>query len=160
MVNNIASSLSLGFIDEELPIKGRNHNKALHISIECVDTVLSRVFLDTCSSLNVMPKSSLAKFTIEGVVMKPSELVVRVFDGSRRTVIGEIDIPIKIGPHTFFITFFVMDIHLAYSCLLRGPWIHLTGAVTSMLHQRLKFFISNKLVVVEGEEDIMVSHLA
>lgn len=33
-------------------------------------------------------------------------------------------------------------------------------AVTSTLHQRLKFLINNKWVVVEGEEDIMVSHLS
>lgn len=27
------------------------------------------------------------------------------------------------------------------------------------LHQRLKFLINNKMVVMEGEENIMVSHL-
>lgn len=91
--------------------------------------------------------------------MKPSELVVRAFDGSRRTVIGETDIPMKIGPHTFFITFFVMDIHLAYNFLLEIPWIHFVGAVTPMLHQRWKFLVNNKLVMVEGEEDFLVSHL-
>ena len=32
-------------------------------------------------------------------------------------------------------------------------------SVASTLHQRLKFFVSNKLVVVKGEEDIMESHL-
>lgn len=124
MVNNITTSLSLGFSDDELPTKGRNHNKAIHISIVCMDTVLSRVLVDTGSSLNMMPKGSLAKLTIEGLVMKPSELMVRSFDGSRRTVIGEVDMPMKIGPYTFFITFFVMDIHPAYSCLLGRPWIH------------------------------------
>lgn len=126
----------------------RNHKKALHISIECVDTILSKVLVDTGSSLNVMPNGSLAKLTLEGLVMKPSELVVRAFDGSRRIVIGEIDLPIKIGPHTFFITFFVMDIHPAYSFLLGRPWIHSGGVVTSTLYQRLKFVVNNKLVVV------------
>ncbi|KAI5442170.1 hypothetical protein KIW84_011294 [Lathyrus oleraceus] len=159
VVNNIAASLSLGFSNEELPDEGRNHNKALHISIECVDTILSRVLVDTGSSLNVMPKGSLAKLTIEGLVMKPSELVVREFDGLRRTVIGEVDMPMKIGPHTLFITFIVMDIHPAYRCLLGRSWIHSARAVTSMLHQRLKFFVDDKLVVVEGEEDIMVIHV-
>lgn len=77
--------------------------------------------MDTGSSLNVLPKSSLSKLTIEGLIMKPNELAVRSFDGSRRTVIGEVDLPIKIGPQTFFITFFVMDINPAYSCLLRRP---------------------------------------
>lgn len=160
VVNNIATSLSLGFSEEELPAEGRNHNKALHISIECINTIISRVLVDTGSPLNGMPEGSLAKLTIEGLVVKPRELVVREFDGSRRTLIGELDLPMKIGPHTFSITFFVMDIHPAYSCLLGRPWIHSVGAVTSTLHQRLNFLVDDKLVVVEGEEDIMVSHLA
>ncbi|XP_050877316.1 uncharacterized protein LOC127081075 [Lathyrus oleraceus] len=95
-----------------------------------------------------------------GLVMKPSELIVRAFDGTRRTVIDEVNLPMKIGPHIFLITFFVMDIYPTYSCLLGRPWIHSAGAVTSTLHQKLKFLADDKLVVVEGEEDIMVSHLA
>lgn len=151
--------MSLGFNDIELPTEGKNHNKALHISIECVDAVLSSVLVDTSSSLDMIPNGSLAKLTIEGLVMKPSELVVKAFNGSRRTVISEIDRPMKIGPHTFFITFFVMDIHPSYNCLLGRPWIHSAGAVSSTLHQRLKFVVNNKVVVVEGEEDFLVSHL-
>lgn len=153
VVNNIATSLSLGFNNEELRAEGRSHNKSLHISIECVDTFLSRDLVDIDSSLHVMPQGSLAKLTIEGLVMKPSELVVRVFDGSRRTMIGKIDLPIKIGPHTFFITFFVMYIHPAYSFLLGRSWIHSVGVVTSAFHQRMEFVVNNKLVVVEGEEN-------
>lgn len=76
VVNNIAASTNLGFNNEELPYEGRNHNKDLHISIKFVDTILSRVLVDTDSSLNILPKSSLSKITIEGLVMKPSELVV------------------------------------------------------------------------------------
>lgn len=160
IVNNISASISLGFSDEELPVEGRNHNKALHISIECVYTILSKVLVDYGSSLNVMSRSSLSKLTIEGLVMKPSELVVRAFDGSRRTLISEVDIPIKIIPHTFFITFFLMDIYLAYNFFLGRPWIHSAGVVISTLHQRLAFLIINKPIIIEGEEDIMVSHLA
>lgn len=89
--------------------------------------------------------------------MKPSELVVRAFDGSRRMVFGEVDLPTKIGLYTFFITFYVMDIYPAYSCLLGRPWIHSTEDVTSTLHQRLKLLANNKLVVFEGYEDISKS---
>lgn len=83
VVANISASNCLGFNDDELSPRGRNHNKVLHISIECVDTVLSRVLVDIGSSLNVLPKNSLSKLTIEGLVMKPSLLIVRAFDGSR-----------------------------------------------------------------------------
>ncbi|XP_050890447.1 uncharacterized protein LOC127095858 [Lathyrus oleraceus] len=149
----------LGFNDDELPVEGKNHNKALHISLKCIDTILSRVLVDTGSSLNVMPKTTLIKLPMEGMNMKPSTLIVKAFDGSRRAVIGEVDLPIKIGPTFFKITFQVMDIHPGYSCLLGRPWIHSAGAVTSTLHQKLKFITNDKMIVIGGEEDILVSHL-
>lgn len=39
VVANIAVVNCLGFSDNDLPPKMRAHNKALHISIECVDIV-------------------------------------------------------------------------------------------------------------------------
>lgn len=138
----------MGFNDDELPVEGKNHNKALHISLKCIDTILSRVLVDTGSSLNVMPKTTLMKLPMEGMNMKPSTLIVKAFDGSRRAVIGEVDLPIKIGPTFFKITFQVMDIHPDYSCLLGRPWIHYAGAVTSTLHQKLKFITNDKMIVI------------
>lgn len=149
----------LGFNDDELPVEGKNHNKALHISLRCIDTILSRVLVDTGSSLNVMPKTTLVKLPLGGMNMKPNTLIVKAFDGSRRAVIWEVDLPINIGPTVFTITFQVMDIHPRYSCLLGRPWIHSTGAVTSTLHQKLKFITNDKMIVIGGEEDILVSHL-
>lgn len=74
-------------------------------------------------------------------------------------MIREVDLPIKIGPTIFTITFQVMDIHPGYSCLLGRPWIHSASAVTSTLHQKLKFIMNDKMVVIGGEGDILVSHL-
>ncbi|RDY01768.1 hypothetical protein CR513_14869, partial [Mucuna pruriens] len=62
--------------------------------------------------------------------------MVRAFDGSKREVMGEIILPICIGPVTYEITFQVMDIWLAYSYFLGRPRIH---AVGTALHQRVKF---------------------
>ena len=89
--------------------------------------------------------------------MKPSTMIVRAFDGTRREVMGDIELPIQIGPNVFNILFQVMDITPAYSCLLGRPWIHSAGAVPSTLHQKVKFIIENKLVVVSGEEDLLVT---
>ena len=81
VVTNISIGNCLGFSDDELPPKGRAHDKALHISIRCLDTVLSRVLVETGSSLNVMPKHTLFKLNMDGVMMKPHTLTVRAFDG-------------------------------------------------------------------------------
>ena len=50
-----------------------------------------------------------------------------------------------------------MDINPTYSCLLGRPWIHSVGVVPSTLHQKLKFVVEDHLVIVSGEEDVLVS---
>jgi len=160
IVANITACNNLSFCDSDLPEEGRDHNLALHISMNCRDDAMSNVLVDTGSSLNVLPKTTLSKLSYQGPLMRQSGVVVKAFDGSRKTVIGEVDLPIKIGPSDFQITFQVMDIHPSYSCLLGRPWIHEAGSVTSTQHQKLKFVKITKLVVVGGEKALLVSHLS
>ena len=75
-------------------------------------------------------------------------------------MIGKVDLLMKIGPCLFQITFQVMDIHPAYSCLLGHPWIHEVGAVTTTLHQKLKIVKNGKLVIVGDEKAMLVSYLS
>lgn len=53
-----------------------------------------------------------------------------------------------------------MDINPSYRCLLGRPWIYVVGEMTSTLHQKLKFMFEVKLVIVYGEEDLLVSELS
>lgn len=92
--------------------------------------------------------------------MRASALIVRDFDGSRREIIGEVDFPIFVGPQQFIITFQVMDTHPAYSCLLGRPWIHAVSTRTFTLYQKLKFLFEDKLVIVYGDKDSIISELS
>ncbi|XP_050918871.1 uncharacterized protein LOC127136337 [Lathyrus oleraceus] len=160
IITNITACNNLSFSREDLPKDGQNHNRALHISMKFQEDTITRVLVDTCSSMNVLPKRTLAKLSYKGDEMRPSTLIVKAFDRSRRTAIGEVELPILIDPHVFKINFQVMEINPNYSCLLGRPWIHAVGAVTSTLRQKMKFVIDDKLVIVSGEEDLMVSHLS
>ena len=95
----------LMFCDDELPDEGRNHNLALHISMNCKNDLLSNVLIDKGSALNVISRSTLMKLKYQGTPMCPSGIIVKAFDGSRKSVIGEVDFPIHIGLHLFLITF-------------------------------------------------------
>ena len=156
-VANLTVDNGLGFSDADLTPAGKNHNKALHISIECEGITLAHVLIDNGSSLNVLPKAVLDKFDYKGIELKPSDVVVRAYDGAKSVVYGEVVLPIKIGPQVFNTTFHVMDIRPAYSCLLGRPWIHGAGAVASSLHQKLKYPIAGMVVTVCGEEEYIVS---
>ena len=117
------------------------------------------MLVDIGSSLNVLPKGALDRLDCDGLVLKPSDIVVRAFDGSKRMVYREVDLTIKVGSQVFNSTFYVMDIRLAYSCSLERPWIYGAGAVTSTLHQKLKYPVKGKIVTISGEEEYTVSHL-
>jgi len=82
IVSHITANNYLTFTEEEIPSEGRGHNKALHISVKCMNHFISRVLVDNGSSLNVMPKTTLNKLHGEGIHLCPSTMVVRALDGS------------------------------------------------------------------------------
>ena len=96
IVSHITANNYLTFTEEEIPSEGRGHNKALHISVKCMNNFISRVLVDNGSSLNVMPKTTLNKFHGEGIHLCPSPMVVKAFDGSKREVIGEVELPVQV----------------------------------------------------------------
>ncbi|XP_050919705.1 uncharacterized protein LOC127137277 [Lathyrus oleraceus] len=129
IVTNITSCKNLSFRDEELPEEGRNHNLALHISMNCKEDALSNVLVDTGSPLNMLLKSTLTRLSYQGAPMRYNGVVVKVFDGSLKTLIREVDLPVKIGQSEFQITF-----------------------------QKLKFVKNRKLIIIGGEKALLVSH--
>ena len=134
----------------------RRSTRALHITTKVKDCTLPKVLIDNRSSLNVMPLSTLMRLPVDRSYMKHSRTVVRAFDGIRREVAGEIEIEVQISSCTFNVEFQVMDISPSYNCLLGRPWIHIVGAVPSILHQKIKFVIERQLVCIATEEDMIV----
>ena len=151
LVGNIMMDNYILFSEDKIPPNGRSSTKALHITTKVKDCTLPKVLIDNGSSLNVMPLSTLMRLPIDRSYMKHTKTMVRAFDGTRMEMIGEIEIEVQIGPCTFNIEFQVMDISPFYNCLLGRPWIHIAGAVSSTVHQKIKFITEGQLVFVAVE---------
>ena len=147
----------ISFSDDEIPPNGRGSTKALHITTKVKDCTLPKVLINNGSSLNIMPLSTLMRLPVDRSYMKYTKTVVRVFDGTRREMTGEIEIEVQIGPCTFNVEFQVMDISSSYDCLLGRPWIHIARAVPSTLHQKIKFVTKGQLVSIAVEEDMIAA---
>nr|KYP40594.1 hypothetical protein KK1_038078 [Cajanus cajan] len=50
-----------------------------------------------------------------------------------------------------------MDITHAYSFLMGRPWIHRAKAIPSTLHQKVKFVVNDKLIIVQAEDDMLIN---
>ncbi|RDX63959.1 hypothetical protein CR513_57539, partial [Mucuna pruriens] len=119
--------------------------------------MIAKVLIENGSSLNVMPKATLDKLYLPSATLKNSPIVVKAFDGSKREVMGEITLPIRVGPKTFDVTFQVMDIRPVYICLLGGLWIHAARVVPCSLHQKVKFIMDGQLISIMGEKELIIS---
>ncbi|KAL4318580.1 hypothetical protein GQ457_18G013230 [Hibiscus cannabinus] len=157
LVNNLHVDNFISFSEDEIPVEGTGSVKALHITTHCHGHILPHVLVDNGSALNVMPMSTLNRLPVDKAHIRPCHTSVRAFDGTRREVVGKIDVPLLIGPTTYNVEFTVMDITPAYNCLLGRPWIHAAGAVPSTLHQKVKFVIDGRLISVGAKEDIIAS---
>ena len=64
---------------------------------------IPRELLDNGSSVNVIPMATLLRLPVDPSHMRKTHLVVRAFDGKNKEVIGNIELPIQIGPCTLIL---------------------------------------------------------
>ena len=63
-----------------------------------------------------------------------SDLVIRAYDDSTRSVKGTFVAPVKNGPIEAVVEFTMLDIPVTYALLLGRPWYHVLGGVASTVH--------------------------
>ncbi|GAU43337.1 hypothetical protein TSUD_398820 [Trifolium subterraneum] len=130
IVGNVTTCNNLSFSDEELPERGRDHNLGLHISVSCKFDSLSNVLVDTGSSLNVMSKITFDKLAYRGAPLRPSALIVKAFDGSRKSLFVGTTVDSRSWGSNFHAS------------------------------PKAEICTEGKLVIVNGEEALLVSHLS
>ena len=86
MVSLVLATSQVSFLDDELPLEGRDHTLAMHIVIKCEDMVVARVFINNGSILNVYPMATLERLKVDMSLIKPSTMIIRAFDGKHREV--------------------------------------------------------------------------
>lgn len=62
------------------------------------EKIVAKVLIDNGSALNVCPMTTLDKLGIDQSSVRPSNMIIRVFDETRKEVYREIDLSVEIGP--------------------------------------------------------------
>ena len=159
LVGQIQAPNYLTFSDEELGPEGRGHNKPLSIAVSYRDFHITKVLVDNGSYINVLPKSTFDSLNIDPLYVRETDAVAKAFNGTKVTASGELELPIKIGPHIFNIDFHIMDTKSSYTMLLGRPWIHSAGAVPSSLHQKLKYVRDCCLIEISAEHEYAIKQI-
>ncbi|GKV11286.1 hypothetical protein SLEP1_g22551 [Rubroshorea leprosula] len=156
VVGAILAPNFINFTDDEIPDEGNGHTKALHISVQCKMMNVPHVLINNGLALNVIPMTVLKQLKVDESHINHYNTMVRAFDRTKMNVVGKIELLVEIGPVTFDVDFFVIDISPAFNMLLGRPWIHVVRAVPSTLHQKVKYIVNGVLVTVNGEEEHII----
>jgi len=154
MVSTMLATNQISFLDDELPLEGKEHTLLMHIIVKCEDVIIARVLIDNGSTLNVCPMSTLDLLNVDTSLIHPTTMIIRAFDGTLLEVQGEIELAIGVGPMFSMVNFQVIKVDSPYNMLLGRPWLRAMGAVASTLHRRLKFPSKDLMITIMAKEPL------
>ena len=92
------------------------------------------MMVDDGSAINVCPLQILPNLGIKIEELMKSNLVIRAYDDSTRSMERMFVAFIKTGPIEAVVEFTILDIPMTYALLLGRPWYHILGRVPSIVH--------------------------
>ena len=80
----------------------------------------------------------------KGLGLKPEDLTTYSsplvsFKGKMVVPRGQIRLPVQVGADVVEVDFIVVDAFFPYTAIMGRPWLHSLGAVSSTLHQKVKY---------------------
>ncbi|XP_030970347.1 uncharacterized protein LOC115990681 [Quercus lobata] len=93
----------------------------------------------------------------KGLGLKPEDLTVYnfplvSFEGRLVTPMGLIRLPVQIGMDVVEVDFIVVDVFSPYTAIVGRPWLHTLKAVSSTLHQKVKYSSGDQVLEIVGSQ--------
>ena len=67
---------------------------------------------------------------------------------------GQIRLSVQIGTNVVEVDFIVVDAFSPYTAIMGRPWLHTLGAVSSTLHQKVKYPSRDQVLEIVGRQSM------
>ncbi|XP_048622678.1 uncharacterized protein LOC106393842 [Brassica napus] len=115
------------------------HNDPLLVVLGIGEYDVTKILIDTGSSVNLIFRGTLQKMGVDLDDIKASSRTLTGFNGSSETILGTIHLPVRACGVTRTVKFAVVSTKAPYHAILGTPWLHSMQAVPSTYHQCIKF---------------------
>ncbi|KAF8097469.1 hypothetical protein N665_0288s0002 [Sinapis alba] len=151
---------SITFSEGDLTDIDQLHNDPLLVELQIGICEVTRVLIDTGSSVDLIFRQTLEKMMVDLKDIKPSSRAFTGFNGSSTHLLGTIRINVFAGGISKLIKFSVIDTKTQYNAILGTPWLHMMKAIPSTYHQCVKFPTSEGTVfTLKGNQRLARSML-
>ena len=136
---------SLSFSDEDKIGTIQLHDDTLVVTLRIGGYYVKRVMMDQGSCVEVMYLDLYKGLNLkhEGLTTYNSPLVG--FDGNLVALKGQIRLPVQAGSEVVEVDFIVVDAYSPYTAIVARPWLHTLGAVSLILHQKVKYLSRDRI---------------
>ena len=74
------------------------------------------------------------------------------FEGKTVTPMGQIRLPIQTSSNVVEVGFIMVDTYSPYTTIVARPWLHALGAISSTLHQKVKYPSKGQVKEIVGDQ--------
>ena len=101
----------------------------------------------------------LCILTFKGLGLKPKDLTTYSsplvsFEGKMVVPRGQIRLPVQTGSDVVEVDFIMVDAFSPYTAIMGRPWLHSLGAVSSTLHQKVKYPSRGQVLEIVGSQSM------
>ena len=150
----LSRPLVIGFSDEDKIGTVQPHDDALVITLRIGGYDVKRVMVDQGSAAEIMYPDLFKGLNLRAEDLTPYASPLVSFEG--RTIIprGQIRLPVQAGTEVVEVDFIVVDAYSPYTAIVARPWLHALGAVSSTLHQKIKYPSGDKIAEILGDQTV------
>ena len=144
--------LIMGFSDEDKIGTIQPHDDTLVITLQIWGYDVNRVMVDQGSAVEIMYPDLYKglNLRVKNLTLYSSPLVS--FDGKVIIPKGQIRLSVQIGSETVEVDFIVVDAYSPYTAIVARPWLHTLEAVSSTLHQKVKYTSEGQIEEILGDQ--------
>ena len=146
--------LVLSFSDADKQGTIQPYDDALVVTLRIGRYDVKRVMVDQGSAAEIMYPD-----LFKGLGLKPEDLATYSsplvsFEGKMVVPKGQIRLPMQTGSDVVEVDFIVVDVFSSYTTIMGRPWLHSLGAVSSTLHQKVKYPSGGQVLKIVGSQSM------
>ena len=129
----------MGFSDEDKIGTIQPHDDVLMITLRIWGYDVKRVIVDQGSATKIMYPDLYKGLNLKAEDLTPYSSPLVSFEGKIIILKGQIRLLVQTGLEMVEVDFIIVDAYSPYTTIVAKPWLHTLGAVSSTLHQKVKY---------------------
>ena len=142
----------MGFSNEDKIGTIQPHDDALVIILRIGGYDVKRVMVDQGSTVEILYPDLFKGLNLRIEDLTPYNSPLISFEGKVIILKGQVRLPVQTGSETVEVDFIVVDAYSLYTAIVARPWLHTLGAVSSTLHQKIKYPSGGKIEEILGDQ--------